>query len=130
MHSLGDEGKGIRADGRAGHQADGEVAQGAGVVHTHDGVEHGGDGVGVALLRAGVPGTRVQDGASMQQQEQHVDLGGWRSQGRAGLVLCRLGGGVCVASTPCGLNPLPGPCHPRRRPIWPTVPSENPDFSS
>ena len=87
-HSLGDEGKGIRADGRAGHQADGEVAQDTGVVHAHDGVEHSGDGVGVSLLRAGVPGTRVQDGASVQQQQQQMDFGGRCRQRRADLVLC------------------------------------------
>lgn len=48
-----------------------------------------------------------------------MDLGGWRSQGWADLVLCGLGGGV--ASTPQGLSPLLGPCHPRRRPIGPIL---------
>lgn len=105
-HSLGDEGEGIGADGWAGHQADGEVAQGAGVVHAHDGVEHGGDGVGVSLLGAGVPGTRVQDGASMQQQQQHVDFGGRCGQWRADLILC--GWGDWWGSTPWGLSSVPG----------------------
>ena len=97
IHSLGDEGEGIRADGWAGHQADGEVAKGAGVVHAHDSVEHGGDGVGISLLGAGVPGARVQDGASVQQQ-QHMDFRGRCGQWRADLVLC---GGVLV-----GVNSL------------------------
>lgn len=54
-HSLGDEREGVRADGWTGHQADGEAAQGAGIVHPHHGVEDGGYGVGVTLLGAGVP---------------------------------------------------------------------------
>lgn len=47
-------------------------------MHTHDGVEHVGDSIGVTLLGAGVPGSSVQDGASMQHQQQHVNLGGRR----------------------------------------------------
>lgn len=109
LHSLGDEGKGIRADGQAGHQADGKAAQGAGVVHTHDGVEHGGDGVGVALLGAGVPSARVQDGASVQHQQQHVDLGGRHGQGWADLVLRGLVGRQLPGdSAPCWDPVTPG----------------------
>lgn len=120
-HSLRDKGEGIRADGRAGHQADGEVAQGTGVVHTHDSVEHRGDGVGVALLGAGVPSACVQDGASMQQQQQHVDLGGWRGQRRADLILCGWGGGVSSLRTQL-LSCWEVACRS------PVDPSENPDL--
>lgn len=105
QHSLGDEGEGVGADRWTGHQADGQVAQGAGVVHTHDCVEHVGDGVGVSLFGAGVAHARVQDGASMQHQQQHVDLGGRCGQRLADFILRGRGrgGGECQLRRDCAL---------------------------
>lgn len=74
--SLGHEGEGLSADGRAGHQADGEAAQCGRVVDPHHRLEGGADGVDVGLLAAGLSASCVQDIAAVEHQDQHVDLGG------------------------------------------------------
>ena len=72
---LGHQGKGLGADGRAGHQADGDASQRSGVVNAHHRLERRADGVDVGLLAVLVASARIQDVSSVQNQDQHVDLG-------------------------------------------------------
>lgn len=88
--SLGHQGEGLSADGRAGHQADGQAAQCGWVVNPHHRLEGGADGVDVGLLAAGLAASRVQDVAAVQHQDQHVDLGGLQT---------RLGGALLITNT-------------------------------
>lgn len=87
MVSLGHQGEGLGADGRAGYQADGDASQRRGVVNAHDRVESCADRVDVGLLAVLVPPACVQDVPSVQNQDQHVDLG--RLQTRLGQALLR-----------------------------------------
>lgn len=72
---LGHQREGLGTDGRAGHQADGDASQRRGVVNTHDRVKSCTYCVDVGLLAVLVPAARVQDVPSVQDQDQHVDLG-------------------------------------------------------
>lgn len=72
---LGHQREGLIADGRAGHQADGDASQRSGVVDAHDCFKNCADGVDVRLLAARIPNSRVQDVSPVQNQEEHVDFG-------------------------------------------------------
>lgn len=72
---LGHEGEGLGTDGRAGYQADGDAPQRCGVVNTHDCVESCTNRVDVSLLAVLVPSACIQDVPSVQNQDQHMDLG-------------------------------------------------------
>lgn len=73
---LGHQSKGLGADGRAGHQADGDASQRSGVVNAHDCFKNRADGVDVCLLAAGIPDSCVQDVPPVQNQDEYVDFGG------------------------------------------------------
>lgn len=73
---LGHQREGLGADGRAGHQADGDASQRSGVVDAHDRFKNCANGVDVRLLAARIPDSRVQDVPPMQDQDEHVDFGG------------------------------------------------------
>lgn len=72
---LGHQGEGLGTDGRAGYQADGEASQRSGVVNTHDCVKSRTNRVDIGLLAVLIPSTCVQDVPSVQNQDQHMDLG-------------------------------------------------------
>lgn len=72
---LGHQREGLIADGRAGHQADGNASQCSGVVNAHDCFKNCADGVDVRLLAAWIANSRVQDVSPVQNQEEHVDFG-------------------------------------------------------
>lgn len=72
---LGHEGEGLGADGGAGHQADGDAPQRSRVVNTHDCVKSRTDRVDVGLLAVLVASSRIQDVPSVQDQDEHMDLG-------------------------------------------------------
>lgn len=72
---LGHQREGLGTDGRAGHQADGDASQRSGVMNTHDCVKSCTNRVDVSLLAVLVPSAGIQDVPSMQNQDQHVDLG-------------------------------------------------------
>ena len=81
---LGHQREGLGADGGAGDQADGNASQRSGVVNAHDGFKNCADGVDVRLLAARVPDSGVQDVPPVQNQDEHMDLGGlqtllWRA---------------------------------------------------
>lgn len=73
---LGHQREGLRADGRAGYQADGDASQRSGVVDAHDRFKNCANGVDVRLLAARIPDSRVQNVPPMQNQDEHVDFGG------------------------------------------------------
>lgn len=73
---LGHQGEGLGTDGRARYQADGDASQRSGVVDTHDCVKSRANRVDVGLLAVLVASACVQDVPSVQDQDQHVDLGG------------------------------------------------------
>lgn len=73
---LGHQGEGLGTDGRARYQADGDASQRSGVVDTHDCVKSRANRVDVGLLAVLVASACVQDVPSVQNQDQHVDLGG------------------------------------------------------
>lgn len=72
---LGHQGEGLGTDGRAGYQADGEASQRSGVVNTHDCVKSRANRVDIGLLAVLIPSACVQDVPSVQNQDQHMDLG-------------------------------------------------------
>lgn len=73
--SLGHQGEGLGTDGRAGHQADGYASQRSRVVNTHDCVKSRTNRVDIGLLAVLIPSACVQDVPSVQNQDQHMDLG-------------------------------------------------------
>lgn len=72
---LGHQGEGLGTDGRAGHQADGDAPQRSRVMDTHDCVKSRSNRVDVGLLAVLVSSACVQDVPSVQNQDQHMDLG-------------------------------------------------------
>lgn len=72
---LGHQGEGLGTDGRAGYQADGDASQRSRVMNTHDCIKSRTDCIDVGLLAALVPSACVQDVPSVQNQDQHMDLG-------------------------------------------------------
>lgn len=72
---LGHQGESLSTDGRAGYQADGDASQRSRVVNTHDCVKGRTNGVNVSLLAVLVPSACIQDVPSVQNQDQHMDLG-------------------------------------------------------
>lgn len=73
---LGHQGESLGTDGRAGYQADGDASQRSRVVNTHDCVKSRTNRVDVRLLAVLVPSACIQDVPPMQNQDQHMDLGG------------------------------------------------------
>lgn len=72
---LGHQGEGLGTDGRAGYQADGNAPQRSRVVNTHDCFKSRTNRVDISLLAVLVPSACVQDVPSVQNQDQHMDLG-------------------------------------------------------
>lgn len=72
---LGHQGEGLGTDGRAGYQADGQAPQRSRVVNTHDCFKSHTNRVDISLLAVLVSSACVKDVPSVQNQDQHMDLG-------------------------------------------------------